>query len=197
MADVMSPTTAGATGPALAETVSEVQAIFPSDAALQDAVGRLRVAGFDHADLSLPPARLEPATATPDQAAAPALGEDDSRQARTMNTSMAATAGAFLGAALTVATGGAAAVAVAAAAAGGAVAGGSAYGATSAAKQAEDEARAEAGRRGELVLAVRTPDDAARRRAETVLREAGAARIAAVTRENAALPGANSAGWTG
>lgn len=194
----MSETTGDTAGPALVATVSEVQAIFPSDAALQDAVGRLRLAGFDHADLSLPPARLDLATATPDQAAAPPLGDDDTRQARTMNTSMAATAGAFLGAALTVATGGVGALAVAAAAAGGVVAGGAAHGVTDAAKQADEQGRAEAARRGELVLAVRTPDDSARNRAESVLREAGATRIAAVTRENAAVPNVvDATGWTG
>src|SRR5579862_3692060 len=41
-------------GPPLPEAVQEVRGFFPSDAALQDAIGRLSMAGFDRADISLP-----------------------------------------------------------------------------------------------------------------------------------------------
>ncbi len=95
-------------GPTLGETVEEVQGIFPSDAALQDALGRLRMVGFDHADLSLPTTNPTASEATPDQGAANPLTEDDTRQARTLGTSMAGTIGAIAAAGATVATGGAA-----------------------------------------------------------------------------------------
>lgn len=184
-------------GPPLGATVSEVQAVFASDAALQDAMGRLRNAGFDHADLSLPAAHPPAGEATPNQGAATPLGDDDTRQARTLGTSMAGTVGAFAAAAATVATGGAAGVAIAAAAAVGAGSAALAHGASDAAKAGQDQARDKSAARGELVLAVRTTDADGQHRAEALMREAGATRVAAVTRENAAMPGTDSASWTG
>ena len=55
-------------GPALDQTVFEVQGHFPSDAALQDALTRLNAAGFDRAQLSLPDEQATD-TATPTEGA--------------------------------------------------------------------------------------------------------------------------------
>ena len=92
--------------PTLPASVQEVQGVFPSDAALQDAIGRLTRAGFDRAALSLPAPNPTADEATPTQGADDPTTEDDIRQTRTMQTSMAATAAAFIGAGVTVATGG-------------------------------------------------------------------------------------------
>ena len=186
-------------GPVIGEEVKEVQAVFSSDAALQDAMGRLRSAGFDHADLSLPIAQPSAAEATPEQGAATPLSDDDSHSMRTLHTSMAGTVGAFAAAAAATAlTGGAAGVALAAAAAVGTGAGLVAHTASSAADSAQHEAREQAAARGELVLAVRTTDAERRSRAEALLREAGAVRVEPVTRTTAAVTsGIDAAGWTG
>ncbi len=186
-------------GPELEAEITEVQAIFPSDAALQDAIGRLRSAGFDHADLRLPMPHLSPAQATPEQSASAPTGEDDDRSLRTMHTSMAGTVGALAAAGATIATGGAAALALAAAAAVGVGAAALAHGANSAADRLQHEGREASAARGELVLAVRTPDAARQARAEQVLHQAGATRIEAVTRTTAAIDsgGVDSAAWTG
>jgi hypothetical protein len=184
-------------GPALEAEVTEVQAVFASDEALQAAVGRLRSAGFDHADLSLPAVRLETGQATPEQAAGAPIGDDDNRSMRTLHTSMAGTVGAFAGALATVATGGAALPAVAAAAALGTGAAALAHGASSAADSVQHDDRAAAAARGELVLAVRIADAARQAVAEDVLHASGATRIEAVTRRTAAVESVNSADWTG
>lgn len=185
-------------GPVIGDEVDEVQAVFSSDAALQDAMGRLRSAGFDHADLSLPIAQPSPGEATPEQGAATPLSDDDSRSMRTMHTSMAGTVGAFAAAAATVLTGGAAGVALAAAAAAGTGAGLVAHAASSAADSAQHQDREQAAARGELVLAVRTPDAERRSRAEALLREAGALRVEPVTRTTASVTsGINASSWTG
>lgn len=185
-------------GPVIGEEVDEVQAVFSSDAALQDAMGRLRSAGFDHADLSLPIAQPSPSQATPEQGAATPLSNDDSRSMRTMHTSMAGSVGALAAAAATVLTGGAAGLAVAAAAAAGTGAGLLAHSVSAAADTGQHEAREQAAARGELVLSVRTPDAERRRRAEALLREAGATRVEPVTRTTAAVTsGIDATGWTG
>ena len=189
--------TAEKTGPAISSSINEVQAIFTSNAALEDAVARLRTAGLDHADLSLPVARPSPGEATPEMSAAAPLGEDDTRQARTLGTSMAGTVGAFAAAAATVATGGAAAAAAAAAVAVGAGAAAAAHGAGDAAKTVQEQTRDEAAQRGELVLAVRVTDEQSRGMVEALLRDAGASRVTPVTRETAAVPGIDASGWTG
>ncbi len=82
-------------GPAIAPEVHEVQAVFASNAALEDAIGRLREAGFDHADFSLPHAHPAAGEATPEQGADDPVTHDDQQQMRTMETSMAGTVGAF------------------------------------------------------------------------------------------------------
>ncbi len=190
--------TAEKAGPVIAAEVHEVQAVFASDAALQDAIGRLREAGFDHADLSLPHAHPASQQATPEQGADDPVTEDDRQQVRTLGTSMAGTVGAFAAAAATVATGAAAAVVIGAAAAAGVGAAALAHSAGDAADSAQHEERDDAARRGELVLSVRTTDAERRSRAETVLRAAGATRVEPVDRTTADVTsGIDSASWTG
>ena len=193
----MSEQATGKSGPAMADTVEEVQGVFPSDAALQEAVGRLRMAGFDHAELSLPTSQPVASEATPNQGAADPLTEDDTRQARTLGTSMAGTIGAFAAAGATIATGGAAGLAIAAAAAVGAGSALAANAAGTAAKHSQEETRDAAAAKGELVLAVHTSSPAKRADAERIMREAGASSVGAVQRGAAVAPGVDSTGWTG
>ncbi len=184
-------------GPAVAAGIEEVQGIFPSDAALQDALGRLRMVGFDHADLSLPTTNPAPSQATPNQGAADPLTEDDSRQMRTMGTSMAGTLGAFAAAGATVATGGAAAVVIAAAAVVGAGSALAVNAVGTAAKTAQEDTRNEAAAKGELVLAVHAPSPEKRAEAERIMRECGATEVASVQRAGGAVAEISSASWTG
>src|SRR5262249_25405844 len=113
-------------GPELGD-LHEVRATFRDPNAMQHAVTRLELAGFDRADLSLP-AVLPPAEGgRPEAGAKPVDTEEDARQARTLHTSGAAAAVGMAAAGVVIATGGAAAPAMAAAVVGGGVAGGIAY----------------------------------------------------------------------
>jgi len=169
-------------GPVITDSIQEVQGIFASDAALQDAIGRLTRAGFDRAALSLPMASPAPAQATPAAGAENPNTEDDTRQSRTLHSSMAASVGAMVGAGVTVATGGAAAVAVAAALGLGAAAGGAVADAHGVADAVQTRGRNEAAGRGELVLSAAAHDAARVHTARALMREAGALRVEAVTR---------------
>ena len=184
-------------GPVLTAGVAEVQGIFPTDAALQDALGRLRMVGFDHADMSLPATQPAAGEATPNQGAADPMMEDDQRQARTLGTSIAGTVGAFAAAGATVATGGAAAVVIAAAAAAGAGSALAVNAAATAAKNSEDETRDDAAAAGHLVLAVHAPTAEKRADAERIMMEAGATSVASIERDGGAVAAINSTGWTG
>ncbi|MBV9735520.1 MAG: hypothetical protein JO209_06385 [Acidisphaera sp.] len=174
-------------GPAISDSVREVQGIFPSDASLQDAIARLTLLGFDRADLSLPAASPHPAEATPELGAEDPHTEVDDRQMRTMGTSMAGAAGAMAAAGLTIATGGAAAVAIGAAAAIGAGAAALAHTASRAADQVQHDDREAAAGRGELVLSVLLRDPAKQGPAEEAMRQAGATRVAPVLRTAAGI----------
>lgn len=174
-------------GPVLESSVEEVQGIFPSDAALQDAIGRLTRAGFDRATLSLPSTNPAPATATPAMGAENPDTEDDSQQERTLHTSMAASVGAMVGAGLTVATGGAALVAGAAALGLGAAAGAVMEAVTRGVDASQHAERQEAAAAGQLVLAVNIQDPARREIAAQLMREAGATRVAQVERRDSGL----------
>lgn len=174
-------------GPAIAEAIAEVRGSFESDAALQDAIGRLELAGFDRADLSLPHATPTPAEATPEQGAEPPTADDDVRQARTLHVSGAAAVGALAAAAATAATGGAVAVAAGAAIGSAAAAGGIASALTRSDDKAQHTERERAAAADTLVLSVRTPDAAKRQAAETAMREAGAHEVQALTRSNAGV----------
>jgi hypothetical protein len=181
-------------GPAISDAIEEVQGVFPSDAALQDAIGRLTRAGFDRAALSLPTASPKPGEATPNEGAANPATEDDARQVRTLGSSTAAVVGAAIGAGLTVATGGAALPAFAAAAGLGLASGGGVFAASTAASHAQDDERADAAEAGTLVLAVSLRDAGEAAKAEAAMQEAGVTRLARVVRQGA---GISSASWTG
>ncbi len=167
-------------GPAIGAIVHEVRGSFPSDAALQDAIGRLTRAGFDRADLSLPAAHPAAAQATPERGAADPDTEDDTRQIRTMQTSMAGSTGALIAAGVVVATGGAALPALAAAAAAGLGVGGLVAAANTAGAHAEHASREEAAQHGELLLSVRIGDPADQAKAEAELHAAGATSVSVV-----------------
>ena len=155
-------------GPAINATITEVQGIFPSDAILQAAIGRLALAGIDRADFSLPVTEPAAGEARPEEGAANPDTDVDNRQMRTMHTSMAGSAGAMAAAGAVVATGGAAAVAAAAAAAVGAAAGLAANAASSTADAMQHDEREQLARAGRLVLvgAARAPGEAGRDRAD-------------------------------
>ena len=190
----MSDATDAKTGPALAPEIAEVQGLFPSNAALEQAIAQLTESGFDHADLSLPEATPPASHATPDQGAATALTDEDARQARTLGTSMAGAIGMAAAAGLTVATGGALGAAAAAGVFGGLGSGLLAEAAGNAADANTKEAREQAAREGRLVLAVRIAAPGQEAKAEAAMKAAGATKIAAVTRTTAAI---DSARWTG
>jgi hypothetical protein len=69
----------------------EVRAHFSDPDAMQAAVARLETCGFDRADLSLPEAAPRPEEDTPEWGAKAVDTEEDARQARTLQTSGAAT----------------------------------------------------------------------------------------------------------
>lgn len=169
-------------GPDLTEMVDEVRGTFASDSALQDAISRLTLVGFDRADISLPDATPTSVDATPEQGAKNPNTEDDSRQTRTLHASMAASVGAMAAAGVVIATGGAALPAVAAAVAGGVALGAVTEGITGATNAAQHGSREEAASRGELLLSVRLRDHAQHTAAETAMRDAGATDIAAIPR---------------
>jgi hypothetical protein len=172
-------------GPVLNDAISEVQGIFPTDAALQEAVAKLTLAGFDRAALSLPHASPHTAEATPEQGTAPLGTETDTRQMRTLLSSTAGASGALIAAGVTVATGGAAGVVIAAAAAGGLLAGGATSAASSAVGDAQKDGRDKSAADGTLVLAVHAPTPEAAAKAEAALHAAGATSVARVVREGA------------
>lgn len=190
-------------GPAITADVYEVQAAFPNEAALQEAIALLSQARFDRADLSLPAAAPVAATATPDQGAALPTTDTDLRQARTLGTSMAGTIGAFAAAGATIATGGAAGVVIAAAAAVGAVAAGSAHAIGEAAEGNVTQQREAAAGRGELLLSARVTTPERRALAEQLMQQAGGRAVSNVTRDASGgsheegASGVSSASWTG
>lgn len=188
---------AGKVGPALKDTVQEVQGYFPNDAALQDALGRLTLAGYDRADFSLPEEQPE-RQAMPDSGAENPTDDIDKAQVRTMSTGMMGFAGAAAAAGVTIATGGAAALAAGVAAAAAAGAGAATSAVSHAADQAAVDERNRRGAAGTLILAVRTRTPEAVQQVSALLREAGAGRVEAVTRTDEVLTrGVSSAAWTG
>ncbi|HTW29576.1 MAG TPA: hypothetical protein VME92_20795 [Acetobacteraceae bacterium] len=181
-------------GPALDSTIHEVRALFPSDAALQEAIGQLTVAGFDRADLSLP--RLAPPAreATPEQGAENPHTDIDNRQMRTMHASMAGSAAALLAAGVVIGTGGVAAPAVGAAVGAGLAAGALSEAGSHAADAMQHDERQALAREGRLVLSVRTASPSKQADAQAVLERTGATEIVAVRRVDNAI---DSSRWTG
>ena len=149
MSDVAKP------GPALQDTVQEVQGRFPHDAALQDALSRLTLAGFDRAEFSLPDEAALGALNTPNESANAATDDIDKTQLRTMGTSMAGYAGAAAVAGATIATGGAGGIAALAAAAIGVGTAAAANATGQMIDKADVDERNRRGAAGTLVLAVR------------------------------------------
>ncbi len=184
-------------GPVMAGSVDEVQGIFASDAAMEDAMAKLTLAGFDRADFSLPVTNPAHGAATPEQGAATPLTDTDLRQVRNMGTGMAGTIGAFAAAGATIATGGVAGVAIAAAAAVGVGSALAANAVGTAAKTSQAEEHEAVAKAGQLVLAVHVTTAARQADAERIMQAAGATNVAAVTRAAATDVGINSAGWTG
>lgn len=168
----------------MSDLLREVQAVFGSDAELQNGIAKLELAGFDRAEISLPQANPAPADATPEQGADTPHTTEDDAQMRTMHTSMAGSVGAMAAAGVTIATGGAAVVALAAAAAVGMGAAGIAHAASRAADSAQHDDREDRAAKGALVLSVLARDDAHEQTALTTLRAAGALRVAPVTRRD-------------
>lgn len=169
-------------GPALDGDVHEIQGLFPSNATLEDGIARLTADGFDRADISIPDANPPSVDTTPEQGALNPNTETDDRQLRTLQTGLAASAGALAAAGAVIATGGAAAPAVAAAVAGGAGMGAAASGVSTAASASKISAREEAASRGELVLSVALRNASQRNKAEAAMWKAGAMRVAPVIR---------------
>ncbi len=178
----MSVSSTPTTGPAMGGSVHEVRGSFSTEADLEDAIARLSRAGFDRADLSLPTAHLPRRRMTPEQGATDPDIDDDKRQIRTLQTSLAGSVGAVAAAGAVIATGGAALPAVVAAAAVGIGAGGLANAASTAGSDHQSDERKEAARRGELILSVRVNDAATESHATSELRAAGARQVSPVTR---------------
>ncbi len=173
--------------PSLSDTIQEVQGVFPNDRALQDAIGRLTRTGFDRAALSLPAANPAHADATPSHGAENPNTEDDMRQSRTLQSSMAASVGAMVGAGVTIATGGAAALAAAAALGLGAAAGGAVSAAHMAVDASQSQDRDAAAAAGELVLSVATPGPSEIAKARTAMQDSGALRVETVERRGGGI----------
>lgn len=185
-------------GPALTQTVHEVQGTFPSDATMQDALSELTLAGYDRADFSLPEDQPVGEVVTPNESAAPPTDNEDKTQLRTLGTSMAGYAGAVAVAGATLATGGAAGLAVAAAALVGAGTAAAANAAGHAADNAQVARRDERGREGRLILAVRTTTQAQVDQVTGLMQTAGATQVQPVVRADQAMTaGITAASWTG
>ena len=185
-------------GPALDASIQEVQASFPNDATMQDALGQLGLAGYDRSDFSLPEDQTESTLQTPNQDAENPTDDTDKRQLRTMGSGMAGAAAAFALAGATIATGGAAGVAAVGAAAVGAGAMATATSSGVAVDRADAAKRDQKGAEGRLLLAVRTRDENQARQVMEIVRAAGATDARPVTRTDQALTaGVSSASWTG
>ncbi len=194
----MSETSGTKQGPALAESVAEVQGHFPSDATMQDALAQLTLAGYDRADFSLPEEQHARSSDTPTEGAENPTDDTDKAQLRTLGTSMAGYAGAVAVAGAVIATGGAALLAVGGAAAVGVGTAAAANAAGQAADAATVAERDRRGAAGTLVLAVRTTTQAQADQVAGIMQKAGATRAVPVTRsENALTAGFSAASWTG
>ena len=183
-------------GPTLATSVSEVQGTFPTDAAMQDALSGLTLAGYDRADFSLPEDR--PAATTPTEGAENPTDNIDKAQLRTMGTSMAGYAGAVAVAGAVIATGGAAALAVGGAALVGAGTAAAANAGGQAADQAGVDDRNRRGAQGTLVLAVRATSVAQAEQIMGIMQQSGASKVTPIERGDQTMTaGVSSASWTG
>ena len=182
-------------GPALANTVAEVQGVFPNDDTMQDALSQLKLAGYDRADFSLPE---EQRPNTPTEGAENPTDSTDKAQLRTLGTSMAGYAGAVAVAGAVIATGGAAALAVGGAAAMGAGTAALAEITGQAADRATVAERNRRGAAGTLILAVRTTTQAQADQVIGIMQQAGATKATPINRgEGTLTAGFSAASWTG
>lgn len=180
--------TAPAAQTSLGSSIREIQAVFDDQARLDDAIDRLRLAGFDRAELGLPAPTLHPSDATPEGSAANPDTPVDRQQVRTLAGSAAGITAAMIGAGVTIGTGGAAALAAGVAVAAGALAGGATHAATAAGTEVETATRAARANAGTLVLAVTVRDSSQEQLAADTLRAAGAVRVEPVSRADATVP---------
>lgn len=157
----------------------EIVGRFDSSDRMDDAIGRLELAGFARAELSLPEPSPPVERSTPDSGAKPPYTDDDAQSARTLHASGAATVAALAAAGVTVGTGGAAAPAFAAAVGAGALAGGATFVVTKASDDQEQRDRDARASAGALLLSVRAPDAARQAEAEGIMRSAGALEVRA------------------
>jgi len=160
-------------------TLHEVAATFDASDAMQDAVSRLEMSGFDRADLSLPETVPEAEPATLAASAKPVDTDEDARQARILHASGAGAAAGMAAAGVVIATGGALAPAAIAAVVGGGLAGGIAHALSRASSDSEQVDRDRKAMTGDLVLSVRAPTPERRNEAMSILRAAGAKHIEA------------------
>jgi hypothetical protein len=141
---------------------------------MQDATGKLEMAGFDRADLSLPEPHPPLARSTPESGAEPVDTDVDAQQARTMHASTAASIAAVAAAGLTIGTGGAAAPAIGAALGAAGAFGAGTYFISRSASSREQRQRDERAEAGELILSVHTKSAEKRGEAERILHDSGA-----------------------
>jgi hypothetical protein len=163
-------------------TIREAVAAFDDPEALKAAVSDLQSAGFDRAEISFLAREgfeghlaqdyrdMREAQDDPGAKRDAVIVEDDIRQRRTLDISLAATVAAFAAAGFTVMTGGATLVAAGAAAGAMAAVGG--VGALLGKRYGESQATfmKEQLERGGILVFVRTPDAEAETRAQEVLR---------------------------
>jgi hypothetical protein len=169
-------------GPALATSIDVIEGTFLSDEALQDAISRLERSGFDRADISVGEPATQHGGGSPEQTTENPNTDADSRQSRTLHTSLAASVGAMVGAGVVVATGGAALPAVAAALAGGVGLGAATEGITQATDKLQHQERNEAAAQGRLALSVKLKQPEQEAAALSAMRDAGAVHVEAIKR---------------
>jgi hypothetical protein len=151
----------------------EVSATFQTSEAMQEAMNKLSLAGFDRADLSLPDKDAPVEQATPEAGAQTPDTPEDAQQARVVHTSTAASAAAIAAAGLTVATGGAALPVIAATVLAGAVVGGATFAVSTLANSTTQADRDRKAASGILVLSARAPTREKQAEAEAILRATG------------------------
>ena len=169
-------------GPALATAIDVIEGTFLTDEALQDAISRLELNGFDRADISISEPSAEQPSGSPEQNVTNPNTDADTRQSRTLHTSLAASVGAMAAAGAVVASGGAAIPAIAAAVAGGVGLGVAMQGVTQATDKLQHQERTEAAAKGRLGLSVRLQHANQEGLALAAMRDAGAVQVDAVRR---------------
>ena len=168
------------TQPASAEqeiVIASVFGLFPTSAALDEAIKELEVAGFDRADLGLPEIDPPPDRDTPELRTMAADTDTDAQQSRIVYSATAGAFAAMIAAAATATTGGGAAVIGGVAVGVGLVAGAVAHVITRYASRDKQQVRDRRAAAGRLVLSVHAPDPDRRARAIDILRATGATRV--------------------